>query len=411
MRYGLLGEKLGHSFSKEIHEALSNMTYEMIEKAPEEMEEFMKEKNFSAINVTIPYKEKVIPYLDSIDERAKRIHAVNTIVNKNGKLYGYNTDYDGIVYLLHTYDICVTNKTVAILGSGGTSKTATAVMEDTHAKRILHVSRSAKDGFITYDELYQIADTIDIIINTTPLGMYPHNEAVPIDISRFTNCSSVIDVIFNPLHTTLMQQAEAHGKKAAGGLGMLIAQGIKAHELFIDTKYDISVYDQLFQKIQTNKQNIVLIGMPTCGKSTIAKLLSDDLHIPYVDIDEQIIKQEGKPISELFSEYGEDYFRNIEYQITKDIAKGNHQIIATGGGIIKDRRNIDHLKQNGIIFFIDRSLEKLQNDDTRPLANTSDKVRILYQERYPLYSKYADYIIPNNDDIQTTMKMIKEKLL
>ena len=253
MRYGLLGEKLGHSFSKQIHESLSNITYELIEKSKDEFDSFMKARDFSAINVTIPYKEMVIPYLDVVDERAKRIGAVNTIVNRDGKLYGYNTDYEGIIYLLNTHDITIENKTVAILGSGGTSKTATAVVEDYRTHKIYHVSRTAKDGCITYEELYEKQAEIEIIINTTPVGMYPNNDGTPIDIVKFTNCESVIDVIYNPLRTKLILDAKALGIKTASGLEMLIVQGIKAHELFLSKSISNETCQELVNSITSSK--------------------------------------------------------------------------------------------------------------------------------------------------------------
>lgn len=410
MRYGLLGEKLGHSFSKQIHESLSNITYELIEKSRDEFDDFMKTKDFKAINVTIPYKEMVIPYLDVIDARASRIGAVNTIVNCDGKLYGYNTDYEGIIYLLNKYDITVKDKVVAILGSGGTSKTATAVVEDYQASKIYHVSRTAKDGYITYEELYERQAEIQVIINTTPVGMYPNNDGAPIDIAKFKNCESVIDVVYNPLRTKLILEAKELGMKTATGLEMLIVQGIKAHELFLSKSYTTEKYQELISNITFEKENIVFIGMPTCGKSTIARMLSEALEIPLVDIDSEIVTSEGRPITEIFANNGETYFREVERSITKALSQKNHQIIATGGGIIKDKRNIDYLKQNGIIIFIDRDIELLQNDDTRPLSSTKDQLVKLYKERYSLYTKYADYIIKNNDDIKRTLEAIKEKL-
>ena len=410
MKYGLLGEKLGHSFSKQIHESLSNITYELIEKSKDEFDSFMTNKDFSAINVTIPYKEKVIPYLDEIDSRAKRIGAVNTIVNKDGKLYGYNTDYDGIIYLLEEHEIIVKDKVIAILGSGGTSKTATAVVEDYGAKAIYHVSRTEKDGYITYEELYEKQKEIQIVINTTPVGMYPNNDSTPITLSHFECLESVIDVVYNPLRTKLIVEAKDLGLKVASGLEMLIVQGIKAHELFLSKVIEKEAYQKLINDITLDKENIVFIGMPTCGKSTIAKLLSEELQRPFVDIDSEIILREGKEITTIFSEHGETYFREVEHNITKELSQKNHLIIATGGGIIKNKRNIDYLKQNGIIIFIDRDINLLQNDDTRPLSSTKDQLVKLYNERYSLYTAYADYIIKNNDDIKHTLEVIKEKL-
>lgn len=409
-RYGLLGETLKHSFSKQIHELISDINYELIELTLDEVHTFMSQKDFKAINVTIPYKETVIPYLDSIDERATRIKAVNTIVNKDGKLYGYNTDYQGFMYLVEHHNIMVENQVVAILGSGGTSKTASVVVEDLKAKKIYHVSRNASDKNISYDELYLKANEIDVIINTTPVGMYPNVDDSVIDIKKFEKCHSVIDVIYNPLNTRLLQEAKACGKNVVNGLEMLIVQGIIAHQYFMNKEYDDALFDNIISKLTNDKQNIVLIGMPTCGKSTIAKELANILNKPLIDIDSLIEERTQMSIPDIFEKYGEPHFREIEASITKEVSILNGQIIACGGGIIKNEKNIDNLRLNGVIIFIDRDIELLFSDDSRPLSNDIDKLRNLYQERYPLYTKYADYHISNNQTIDEAIKKIKEAL-
>ena len=281
MDYGLIGKKLGHSFSKTIHESIMNYEYILKELNEEELDSFMKEKDFKAINVTIPYKHEVIKYLDELDDSVKKIGACNVVVNKDGYLSGYNSDYFGLKSLIHKNSIVVKDKKCLILGSGGTSKTAYWVLKDLEAKEIIFVSRSKKEGCITYDEAYELSD-VNIIVNTTPKGMYPNNDELIIDISKFDKLEGVVDVIFNPLRTRLIEQAISKGIKNAGGLYMLVAQAVKAIEYFKDIKLDEKNIDEVYLKLLKEKENVVLIGMPGCGKSTIAKELKGKL----VDVDE-----------------------------------------------------------------------------------------------------------------------------
>ena len=277
MNYGLIGEHLGHSFSKEVHSMLGSYNYEIREIARDNLDFFMKSKKFKAINVTIPYKESVIPYLSYISDEAKAIGSVNTIINKNGELYGYNTDFYGMSALISHLKLDIKDKKVVILGTGGTSKTAKAVTAHLGAKIIITVSRTPKESEIGYDELYHEHSDADVVINTTPVGMYPNNSQRPILIDKFTNLSGVIDAIYNPIRTNLVLDARKRGIPAEGGLYMLVAQAIKAAELFLDTEFPSEVLDQAYHKILKDKENIALIGMPASGKSTVGQILASEM--------------------------------------------------------------------------------------------------------------------------------------
>lgn len=407
MKYGLIGEKLGHSFSKEIHEKIANYTYELKEISKENIIEFIQKKEFKAINVTIPYKETVIPYIDFIDEKALEIGAVNTIINKSNKLYAYNTDYLGLKALITDNDININNEKVLVLGTGGTSKTANVVLKDLQAKEILFVTRNKKDNCITYDEAKLYHNDATIIINTSPCGMYPNDDDPIIDINSFYNLKAVVDVVYNPLKTKLIRYSENIGIKAVGGLYMLVAQAVYAKYKFLDEKLENqqikdtirSIYEELLSK----KQNIVLIGMPGCGKSTIGKILSDKLNKEYIDTDIEIEKEINCKIKDYLTESNENDFRNIETGVAKKVSLLNNRIISTGGGIIKRKENIISLKANGIILFIDRNIEKLSMDDSRPLSSTYDKLKLLYEQRYPLYKSSCDFVISNDKDIDSVI--------
>lgn len=393
MIYGCLGEKLGHSFSREIHQKLSNFDYKLIELNLDELYEFLKNKDFSAVNVTIPYKEKVIPFLDEIDEHARLIGAVNTIVNKGGKLYGYNTDFHGMIELLKHAEVDVTDKKVCILGTGGTSKTALAVLQALGAKKILKVSRNAIEDAITYDELYSDHTDCDVIINTTPVGMYPNNDGCPVDLSKFPSLSGVIDAVYNPLRTRLILEARKRGIPAEGGLYMLVAQAIKASELFHDVKYEDELEKSTYENILLEKESIVLIGMPSCGKTTVGRLISELCGKPFFDSDEMIIDSAKMQISEIFDMLGEGSFRDMERQVIRGLSSKGGRIIATGGGVILDPANIDALRQNGRIYFIDRSPRLLCPTSSRPLCNTQDKLLALFEERYDKYMMASDVVV------------------
>ncbi len=406
MKYGLLGERLGHSFSKEIHEQISNYQYEITEVPFDKFDEFMTKHDFIAINVTIPYKEKVIPYLDYIDDSAKKIGAVNTIVNKNGKLYGYNTDYLGLRDLVLTNNIEVKNKKVLVLGTGGTSKTSKAVFTDLGAKELVFVSIDPVGDEISYEDAVKYHSDSEIIVNATPCGMYPNCDDLIIDISTFNKLVAVIDVIYNPLKTMLVRKALERGITAVSGLYMLVAQAVYASSIFTDTTYDKKIIDDIYNQIYNNKRNIVLIGMPTCGKTTISKLLADKLNKEVVDTDTLVEQEMGMTIKEYLKTHDETSFRDIETKVINEVSKLNNLIISTGGGVIKRKNNIEYLKANGLIIFIDRPLELLQVSDTRPLSSNQSDLEKLYHERYDLYCNYADIIVKNDQDLELVINKI-----
>lgn len=393
-KYGCIGKKLTHSFSKDIHAKLADYAYDLIELAEEEIAPFFEKKDFAAINVTIPYKQTVIPYLDSISEVAERIGAVNTIVNKDGKLCGYNTDYYGMKALIERIGIDLTGKKVLVLGTGGTSKTARVVAADLGAAEILTVSRRKTDHYITYEEAVQEHADANVIINTTPSGMYPDCESRPIDITEFTQLIGVVDVVYNPLCTNLVLDAKQRGIKAEGGLYMLIMQAVVAVERFLDTRIAKEVADRVFASIFASKENVVLTGMPGSGKSTVGKCLNIE-GFEFVDTDEESEKRCGCSIKELIQEKGEAYFRALETEVIREVSSMNCRIISTGGGAVLKEENVRALKRNGKLYFLNADLSRLQATDSRPLSDTQEKLARLYTERMSLYTGTADVVVPD----------------
>ena len=410
MQFGLIGEKLGHSYSKEIHNLIADYGYELREVKREELGAFMTERAFSGINVTIPYKKSVIDYLDVISDDAKKIGAVNTVVNRDGKLYGYNTDFYGLKALLIHNGVSVRNKKVLILGSGGTSDTAYNVVTGLNAKEAIKVSRTKKDGFVTYDEAARLHSDADVIINATPVGMYPDDDGVPVNIGLFPSLSAVIDAIYHPLRTNLVSDAEKRGIKACGGLYMLVAQAVYAAALFENKKPDENLIDDVYGKILNDKRNIVLIGMPSSGKTTIGKALAARMGKRFADTDELIVGTTGKSIPEIFEKEGEKVFREIEKKVICDIAVNDGTVIATGGGVILDEKNVLALKRNGVIVYLDRKIDNLIATDSRPLSSNVDDLKKLYAKRKPLYEKYAEITIDDNDDVATVVRRAEEAL-
>lgn len=409
MEYGLIGEHLGHSFSKEIHGKIGDYNYELKEIAPDRVDAFMRAKDFKAINVTIPYKEKVIPYLDEISEGARKIGAVNCIVNKEGKLYGYNTDFDGMRALILKNKIVVYGKKVLILGTGGTSKTAHAVAESLGAGEILTVSRTKSEGVITYEEAGTLHKDAAVIINTTPAGMYPKTEGKPVELSCFDRLDGVIDAIFNPLRSNLVMEALGRNIAAEGGLYMLVMQAIVASQYFFDTKYPEAMCDKIFKEILSEKENIVLIGMPASGKSSVGRKLAQNTKREYVDSDPLIEERAGMAISDIFAKYGEKHFRDLEAEVIKDISQKSGMIISTGGGAVLREENVYNLKMNGRIYFIDRPLQYLMPTGDRPLANSREKIIELYNKRYPIYKERCDVRIDVQGNIEWTAREILKK--
>ncbi len=408
MEYGCIGEKLGHSFSKEIHNALASYEYSLKELEREELPEFFKNKDFKAINVTIPYKQDVIEYLDWISGEAKSINAVNTIVNKDGKLYGYNTDFYGLKALIERENVSLKGKKVVVLGSGGTSNTAFAVAKSVGAIEVLKVSRNKKDGYITYEELYESFNDCEIIINTTPCGMYPKTGVSAVDLEKLPKVEAVFDAVYNPLKSKLILDAKAKKITAVGGLYMLVSQAAYAVEKFIDAPVEVEKVENIFKNLYKEKMNIALIGMPASGKTSVGKVLSQKLNKSFIDSDDEIVKTENKNIPDIFSEFGESYFRNVEKNVIRNISMLNSQIISTGGGAILDPENIENLKGNSRICFLDRPLEMLITTSDRPLSSNRADLEKRYNERYALYKSSADVIIDGSGTVEEVAKRIEE---
>ena len=410
MKYGLIGEKLGHSFSKTIHEALGGYEYQLCEVAPDKLDDFMQKRDFIGINVTIPYKQAVIPYLDEIDESAKKIGAVNTVVNRDGKLYGYNTDFYGMKMLFNHAGIDASGCKAVILGSGGTSKTAKAVLESLGAKEVIRLSRSGKDGSMTYGEGASQHLDAEIIVNTTPVGMYPEVLDMPVILLSLKNPIGVIDAIYNPLRTMTILEARSFGAKAEGGLYMLVAQAVRASEIFLDKTYPEGTTDKIYNDIFRQKENIVLIGMPASGKSTVGKILAKRLGRRFVDTDELIVEAAGMSISDIFKTEGEWEFRRMEERVIGKLASENSLVIATGGGSILSGKNVCSLKLNGRLFFIDRPLEKLIPTEDRPLSSDRESIEKRYHERYSIYMNECDVRIDADCDAETVADRILENM-
>ncbi len=393
MEYGCIGEVLRHSFSVSIHNELFGYKYELKEIAPENLGDFMREKDFRAINVTIPYKEDVIPYLDFMDEISTRIGSVNTVINRNGKLYGYNTDFYGLIALIKKSGANLSGKKVLVLGSGGTAKTAAAVAEHFGAREIFKVSRRKRENHITYDNAYAFHTDAEIIINTTPCGMHPNISGCALDISEFENLEGVIDAVYNPLRSELVLAAKKRGIKAEGGLYMLVSQAAYAAEKFVEKSVAKSKIDRICAELYKEKGNIVLIGMPTSGKTTVGKIIAEKTGKEFIDVDEEIVRLFGKSISDIFETMGESGFREIEKNVTETISARQNAVIATGGGVVLNEKNVENLKKNGRIYFIDRPLESLVTSPDRPLSSNRIDLERRYRERYQIYKENADFTV------------------
>ena len=396
MKYGLIGEHLTHSYYCEIHAQIADYEYELHELAPSELGGFLTKREFNAINVTIPYKQDVIPYLDGISDTAKRIGAVNTIVNRGGKLYGDNTDFAGMLALAKHIGVDMKGKKVLILGTGGASKTGHALAEYMGAESVYYVSRSGKNGSITYEQAVSEHSDAQVIINATPVGMFPKQGGRPIDISVFPKLEGVLDAIYNPLRTNLILDAQERGIPAEGGLYMLSAQAVHAAAVFQDIPLDESLVDKAFKSVKNDKQNIVLIGMPSSGKTTVGRILAEKCGKELADTDEYIVKKIGMPIADFFAKHGEAEFRKIEKETVAGLASTGGKIIATGGGAVLDAENVRALKQNGVLVFLDRRPENLIATDDRPLSSRRSALEKLYAERYDIYCAAAEVHIDAN---------------
>lgn len=413
MEYGLIASRLGHSYSKPIHEALCGYTYELCPLPTEaEARAFLEKRDFKAINVTIPYKQLVMEYCDQIDEKARAIHAVNTVVNRDGRLYGYNTDYPGFCYVLDRHGIELQGRTVLILGTGGTHNTTRAVAADRGAAAIYTVSRTPDraKGQISYAEAAAV--DAQIVINTSPAGMYPDVGVCHLDLTGMKRLEAVLDVVYNPFRTELLLRAEEQGVPAYNGFEMLVAQAVYAAEHFLSTPFADSgaqierVYGQLCEEIS----NVVLVGMPSSGKSSIGRLLAQRTGKTLVDLDEEIEKLSGKPIPAIFEEGGEALFRRWETEAVAKFAKENRQILSCGGGVVKTPGNVRLLRQNGTVVFIDRPVEALAVGGYRPLSKSPEALRAMEAERRPLYRAAADLTVQNTTTLSAAADAVLEGL-
>ena len=409
MKYGVIGEHLKHSFSKDIHEKIANYKYDICEIEPEKLDDFIKSGEFEGINVTIPYKEKVIPHLYSVSDKAKRIGAVNTVVNKDGKLYGYNTDYMGMRALILRNKIDLKGKKALIMGNGGTAKTGRAVLTDLGASQIIHVGREGEGADVLYGDVVELHSDADFILNTTPVGMFPKNEGKIIDIKLFPKLMGLIDVVYNPLRTNIVLDAIEMGIPAESGLYMLVSQAVYASEFFLEKKYDISVCESTFKEILKSKENIVLTGMPSSGKTTVGKYLVGITGKEFIDTDDEIVKKIGMDIPSYFAKYGEKAFRDVESEVIGEISKKNGLIISTGGGAILRKENVRSLKQNGRIYFLNRSLELLTPTSSRPLSSDMEALKKRFEERYELYLSSCDVEIKADGTIKEVGDIISEE--
>ncbi len=397
---GLLGEKLSHSYSPQIHRQLADYTYVLFEKSREELPNFLTNGDFSALNVTIPYKKEVIPYCSELSDCAKRLGSVNTIVRRaDGTLWGHNSDYFGFSYMLKRSGIQVCGRKVLVLGSGGASVTVCAVLQEFGAKVVV-ISRSGENN---YGNLHRHKDAV-VIVNTTPVGMYPNTGVSPVDLALFPALEGVLDLIYNPSHTKLLQDAQMRGLKAVNGLWMLIAQAWESAQWFTGQPLKEELIPDIYRALEHEMKNIVLIGMPGSGKSTIGKLLAEETGKRFVDADTVIVSQAGKTIPEIFAKDGEAVFRALETDVLAQLGKQSGLIIATGGGCVTRPDNYSHLHQNSVIIWLQREISALPTDG-RPLSQ-SGSLDVMYQHRKPLYAQFADIVIDNNGSPETTIAKI-----
>lgn len=405
MVYGLLGRTLRHSYSPQIHALLGDYEYRLFEVEPQDLKAFLKKREFGGINVTIPYKKDVLPYLSGVSDNAKRIGAVNTIIVKeDGGLYGDNTDYDGFLCLVQKSGFQVKGKKALVLGTGGASLPISAVLSDLGAREVVFISRSGENN---YQNLSRHADA-DLIVNTTPVGMYPNNLKAPLSLSEFPNLSGVLDIVYNPQKTKLILDAERLGIPAYSGLLMLVAQGKRAAELFLGHDIPDSETDRIFKKLSTEMQNIVLVGMPGCGKTTVGKALAEQLNRPFFDADEEILKRTGKSAEAWIEACGEAVFRQKETEVLESLCKQSGTVIATGGGAVTVPENADILRQNSIVFFINRDVSALPVEG-RPLSKAT-ALSEMYEVRLPMYRSVCDYEIAADGSVEAVVRRILEEL-
>lgn len=399
--YGLLGRKLGHSWSVPIHTALGCEGYRLIELEPEALEDFLAQPDIGGLNVTIPYKRDVMPFCDVIDPMAQAIGSVNTLTRRgDGKLYAFNTDAAGFRWMAEWAGISFAGKKAVILGSGGASLTAQACAKAMGAREVAVISRSGPDN---YGNLDRHADA-DIVVNTTPVGMFPNTGVSPVDLTAFPKCTGVLDVVYNPRRTALLLQAEELGIPCSDGLPMLVAQAKAAEEHFFEKAIPDSENERILAQLRRECTNIVLIGMPGCGKTTVGQALAALTGREAIDIDQRIVEKAGRSIPEIFAAEGEAAFRALERDVTAEVGKLSGKILLTGGGVVKDRRNDASLHQNGRIYQLVRNLDALPTDG-RPLSQSTD-LSVMWAERAPLYAAFRDAAIDNNGTVEETAAAI-----
>ena len=404
--YGLLGRKLGHSYSVPIHRALGNAGYRLIELEPEQLTDFFRRDDIGGLNVTMPYKREVIKYCGTLSPEALAIGSVNTLVRKgDGRLHGLNTDAYGFAYQVLMSGINFSGRKVLVLGSGGASLTVQYMAGKLGAAEIVVISRGGENN---YGNLYRHRDA-EVLVNATPVGMYPDTDAAPVDLRTFPGCKGVIDLIFNPARTGLLLQAEALGIQSVNGLSMLVAQAKAAEELFFDRCIDDAENGRIYKKLRADTENIVLIGMPGCGKSTVGAALAKLTGRVLIDTDTEIEKAAGIPIPEIFAESGEEGFRRIERETIADAGQKRGVIISVGGGAVKDERNYRPLRRNGRIFHLERDISLLSREG-RPLSQGTDLAK-MYKERLPAYCRFRDACVENRLRPEDTAAVIWEEFL
>ena len=403
MDYGLIGERLGHSYSPQIHRVLGDYDYRLYPMTGEQLRETLKRRDFKGLNVTIPYKKDVLPFCDVISDTVREVGSANTLYFQDGKLYAENTDLPGMLFMLDRAGITLTGKKVVILGSGGTSLTAQAACRAAQAAAYIVVSRS---GPVTYETLYEKHTDAEIIINSTPVGMYPKNLEAPVDIRRFPKLCGVADVIYNPAKTALLLDTEEAGIPHIDGLWMLVAQAWHAARLFLGEDIPEEKIAEAYKSVRRECLNLVLAGMPGSGKSTLGRMAAASLGKRFVDLDEEIVKRFG-PIPEIFKNQGEAAFRDMESEIAREYGKESGCVIAAGGGAVLRNENIRALRQNAIVVWVRRDLSRLSTEG-RPLSTGMEALKRMEEARTHLYRVCADYEIFNNSTPDEAIKRLLE---
>ena len=398
MECGLLGRKLGHSYSPQIHALLGAYSYRLMELEPEAVGPFLKAGAFTGLNVTIPYKKAVIPYLDALSPEARRLGAVNTILRREGRLIGHNTDYFGFRYLVEKSGLHVAGKKALVLGSGGASNTASAVLEELGA-RVVVISRTGENN---YHNLSRHADAA-VIVNATPVGMYPNTGVSPLDLGQFANLEGVLDAIYNPARTQLLLDAERRGLTAVNGLWMLVAQAKESAQWFTGAPISDDVIAPIHRALRQQMENILLVGMPGCGKTTVGQQLAQELGKKFVDADQALEETTGRKITDILPSQGEAAFRALETQTLADLGKQSGLVIATGGGCVTREENYNLLHQNGTVFWLTRELNKLPTQG-RPLSRDLGQ---MYARREPMYRRFADAAVSNDGSVEQTVREIR----